>query len=194
MHMVYWKFRIKAQKFTILTIICLLFMNLSIVLHSKLFTPQSVAQFGSIKVGEPLPSFIGVSQSGIEVGPTYPKGGKFYIHVVDEQLPACCLDLECGKQAETVVNRGGHLIGGSDGKYAKIFSVKMVKDLTLTTRVLHSIKPFAEKLGWKIQVHWWRLETSLVVVADGEGRIIRIYKNAGIKHVPHIVRDLDVRE
>ncbi|MFN3421644.1 MAG: hypothetical protein ACK40X_07975 [Armatimonadota bacterium] len=56
---------------------------------------------------------------------------------------------------------------------------------------MHAIKPFAGKLGWRIQTHWWRLETSLVIVADSEGRIVRIYKNAGIKDVPRIVRDLN---
>jgi len=171
-----------------LAIICFLILSL-FVLHLKTYKPQNVAQFGLIKVGRSLPSFIGVSQSGREIGPTCPKGGKFYVHVVDKQLPTSCLDLECGKQAEIVVNKGGHLIGGSDFKYAKLFGVKVVKNNSILNRVLHNVKPFAEKLGWKIQIHWWRLETSLVIIADSKGRIVRIYKNAGIKDVPRIVKD-----
>lgn len=87
------------------------------------------------------------------------------------------------------MNKGGHLIGGSDFKYAKLFGVKVVKNNSILNRVLHNVKPFAEKLGWKIQIHWWRLETSLVIIADSKGRIVRIYKNAGIKDVPRIVKD-----
>jgi hypothetical protein len=190
MHMVFWRLKTKSKNVIILIIICFLILPM-FVLNLKTYKPQSVVQFGSIKVGRSLPSFIGVSPSGREIGSTCPKGGKFYVHVVDEQLPTFCLDLECGKQAEIVVNKGGHLIGGSDFKYAKLFGIKVMKNNSILNRVLHNIKPFVEKLGWKLQTHWWRFETSLIVVADSEGRIILIYKNAGIKDVPRIIRDLN---
>lgn len=190
MRMAFWRLRTKAQDVIIWTIIFVSLAILLFVSYLKASKPQSVTEFGSMKVGGFLPSFVGVSESGKKIGSTYPKGGKFYIHVVDEQLPTSCLDLECGEQSRIVVNKGGHLIGGSDFKYAKIFGIKIVKNSTLINRILYHLKPFAEKFGWKIQVFWWRPETSLVVVADGKGRIIHIYKNGGIKDVPRIVRNL----
>ena len=188
MLMVYLKLRIKTQNISVLmiTFFCLFLF----FLYFKLPTYRSITQFGSIRVGGLLPSFVGISQSGKEIGLALPKGGKFYIYVIDEQLPPTCLDLECGKQAEIVLNKGGHIIGGSDPKYAKIFNVKLIKNLSLNNKISYYIKPFIEKLGWEIQVNWWKLETSLIVVINNKGKILRIYKNAKLKDIPLIMRDI----
>jgi len=192
MRMVYWRLKIKLHNIIILVIIYFLILSM-FVLNLKIYKPQNVAQFGLIKVGQSVPSFIGVSQSGREIKPSFPKGGKFYVYIVDEQLPPSCLDLECGKNAEIVIYKGGHLIGGSDPKYAKLFNIRMVKNNSILNKILHKInKSFLEKFGRKIQVNWYKLETSLVVVTDSNGHIILIYKNAGIKDIPHIMRDLNL--
>lgn len=185
---------VARQTAVVLMCICVFSGVLFFTAWLKTSEPKSVERFGSVKVGGYLPSFIGVSQSGRKIGPIYPVGGKFYIHVVDARLPATCLDLECGRQARVVVDKRGHLIGGSDFKYGEIFGIKTVKTSSLIRRVLYHVRPFAERLGLKIQVHFWRLETSLVIVANHKGQVIRIYKNAGIKDVPRIVSNLEDSE
>lgn len=190
MLMEYW--RSKTKIVIILVIVCIFAGIFFSALYLKVSNFQSVKQFGLIKVGNPLPSFIGISQSGREVGPTCPKGGKFYIHVIDEQLPPLCLDLECGEQAKIVTNKGGHLIGGSDPKYAKILGVRTVKIPTLIKKVKKAIYYFEEKLGWKIPIYWRRFETSLVVIIDDKGYIMHIYKNARIQDIPRIMKDLNL--
>jgi len=169
--------------------------TLSLIMWWRMPKPGEVEQFGPIKVGGRLPGFSGVSQSGIMVGPTRPRSGRFYVHVIDEQLPPACLDLECGEQARAITRRGGHLIGGSDYKGAKGFGVKVIKTSSLTRRVLYHVPPLVDRLiGRRIRRDFWTFETSLVVVVNCEGRIVRIYKNAGIKDVPRLVSNLEDSE
>jgi hypothetical protein len=85
--------------------------------------------------------------------------------VADDKLPPTCLDEQCGNEVRPVVAKGGHVIGGSDGKYAKALGVKLL-----------STRP-------------WRLEPSLVVVTDAGGRVTAIWKGAGREHVGWITRE-----
>jgi hypothetical protein len=113
--------------------------------------------------------------------------------VVNDQLPPICQDLECGSQATAVIDRGGHLIGGCDRKYAMGFGVK-TKIPSSADRALRRARPIAERLGLKIRSNSYRFDTSLLVVVNREGHIVRIYKNAGIKDVPSIVGSLEDSE
>ncbi len=121
-------------------------------------------EFRSLKIGEPVPSFTGTSRTGKEIRPDFP-AGKFFIHFIDDQMGLPCLDLECGKEAEAVVKKGGHLHGGGDGKLAKLFGVKLV-----------SSSP-------------WKFDTSLMVVTDEKGQILAIYENAGLKDMDEILKE-----
>jgi len=83
--------------------------------------------------------------------------------VINDKLPPTCLDEECGDEARPLIAKGGHMIGGSDGKYAKALGVQLV-----------STSP-------------WRLAPSLVVVTDAGGRVTAIWKGAGPEHVGTIM-------
>ncbi|MEM1673220.1 MAG: hypothetical protein QXT86_14315 [Archaeoglobaceae archaeon] len=191
MLMEYWK--LKTKIVIILVIVYIFVVIFFSTLYLKVSNFQSITQFGLIKVGDPLPSFIGISQSGKRVGPTFLKDGKFYVYVIDEQLPPCCLDLECGEQAKIVINKGGHLIGISDFKYANILGVRLVRTPTLIRKVVKkAIHYFEEKLRWQIPIYRRRFETSLIIITDDKGYIMYIYKNAKIRDIPHIMKDLNL--
>ncbi len=119
----------------------------------------------SLKIGEPVPGFTRTSRTGKEIRPDFP-AGKFFIHFIDDQVGLPCLDLECGKEAESVVEKEGHLHAAGDGKLAKLFGVKLV-----------SSSP-------------WKFDTSLMVVTDRKGQIIAIYENAGLKDIDKILKEL----
>lgn len=118
---------------------------------------------GKLKIGTQLPDFIGFTTSDIEVGPTTPSG-RFYVHFLSKDSPLSCIDLECGDIASLVTDRGGHLIGTCDLKGGKIFGVEPVHD------------------GKN-----WVLSDSLMVVADQNGVIQGIYKNAKLSHLKEIL-------
>ncbi len=124
-------------------------------------------EFRSLKIGEPVPGFTGTSRTGKEIRANFP-AGKFFIHFIDDQMGLPCLDLECGKEAESVIKKGGHLHGAGDGKLAKLFGVKLV-----------SSSP-------------WKFDTSLMVVTDEKGRITAIYENAGLKDIHGILKELEL--
>ena len=121
---------------------------------------------GPLSIGSELPSFSGVSGKAIEIGRTTPRG-KFFVHFINDALPPTCLDEECGVVGKRIAARGGHLIGGADGKLAAQFGVKVV-----------SAKP-------------WKFDRSLVVIASGSGRIIGIFDKATMGDIEAIVDKYD---
>jgi len=128
---------------------------------------HSVQAYNALKIGENLPSFRGISDTGKEIGPTTPEGA-FFIHFINDELPATCLDEECGQEAQKIVSQGGHLLGGSDGKYAHAFGIEVL-----------STSP-------------WKLTVSLMVVADHEGIILAIYPQASLSMIEHVLIDLQL--
>jgi hypothetical protein len=160
--------------------VCGLIGALTLIAWGRTPKPESVEQFGTFKVGSRVRS---------------PSSYKFYVCVIDEQLPPLCEGLVCGRQARAVTGRGGHLGGGSDYKWVKEHGIKIVKTSSLTRRVLYHVPPLVDRLiGRRIRRDFWTFETSLVVVVNCEGRIVRIYKNAGIKDVPRLVSNLEDSE
>lgn len=146
----------KIRSSKILILITLFFPNLVIA------QSVSVQALGPLSVGGELPSFSGMSEKGIELSPTNPKG-KFFVYFINETLPPICLDDECGAVGKRIATQGGHLIGGSDGKMAFTFGVKLV-----------SSKP-------------WRFNRSLLVIASARGRILGIYEKATMEEIETIV-------
>lgn len=123
---------------------------------------QSVDSLGNLTVGQPLPGYSGVSKSGQSVGPNIPSG-QFFIHYAAHDYPdPLCLDAECGPIGENVQALGGHLIAGSDGKFADAgFGV---------------MPPPGEPLEWRV-----------AVVSDGDGKILAIYDDVAIADLPAMV-------
>lgn len=123
----------------------------------------TVRSFGPLRMGDTLPSFTGVSDKGIAIGPTTPRG-HFYVHVVNDALPPSCLDQECGPEGAIIVAQGGHLMGGSDGKLAKAFGVNLV-----------SGNPY-------------RFDTSLIIVTDDRARVVAIHPGLRLADAPEAAR------
>lgn len=185
------------QRFAFLLVVGTLIGMAFLAIWLRVSKFEPVNQFNALKVGGHIPHFSGISMTGMDLGTGRPPG-KFHIYVIDERLPPLCLDLECGEQAEAVINRGGHLIGGSDFKFAKLFGVKVIKTRSLMRQLMYhlpsNVERLARNLGLKVRRDFWSLETSLIVVADCDRRIIGIFKNAGIKDVPHILRHFEDTE
>ncbi|MES0491494.1 MAG: hypothetical protein ABUK01_15980 [Leptospirales bacterium] len=127
---------------------------------------KSVSKLGPLKLGSPAPQFAGITFSGYEVGPTTPPG-KFYVYIIDEDLPLIALNGEVG-DVDYVIDRGGVVIAGSDGKFAKVFGVK-----------LSSSSPY-------------RLSNSLIIIANAHGEIVGIYKNARLKDLKIIILEMGI--
>lgn len=143
-------------------VICVFLIKGNMVYSEEL---QSIQAFGKTKVGDVVPSFSGVSETGKKVSSTTPEG-KFFMYFINDQLPPICLDEECGKEATHIVMKEGHFIGGGDGKYAKIFDVQLI-----------STTP-------------WKFNASLMIVANCKREILAIYKNAHLTHIEKIIIDL----
>ncbi len=124
--------------------------------------PVSVEASGSLRVGALMPTFSGVSEKGIEIGPALPQG-KFLVHFISDTLPSTCVDDECGPVGMRIAERGGHLIGGCDNKIAKLFGVKLV-----------SGRP-------------WRFDRSLAVIVSDKGQIRGIFENVKIEDIDSLV-------
>lgn len=115
--------------------------------------PGRATAFGPLHVGGPLPSYAGSCYATDRpIGPTTPPGGSFYVHVIDDRLPATCLDEACGPRTKRVIDLGGHVIGASDGKLAKAFGVEART----------------------------RPERRIIVASDSNGRITSILVDRGI--------------
>ena len=124
---------------------------------------QRVRSFGPLEVGAPVPGFGGVSMSGTHISPTSP-AGKFFLFVIDDDLPPTCLDGECGASGRLVARKGGHMIGGSDGKLAQAFGVVPIT-------VNSTFRPIK----------------SVVVVGDSAGKITAIYRGASVDDAKRVM-------
>ncbi|MBM7555606.1 hypothetical protein [Halanaerobacter jeridensis] len=132
-----------------------------------------VNKFKKVAVGDKLPGFgIGLKEGGTISSRNYP--GNFIIifnsDQVKEKLEAVTLvDEEHGKLAQPVLDRGGHLISNCDFKLAEGgFGIE-----TINTN-----KGF-------------RLKDSLIVIADSESRITKLYKNVKLEDLKEIINNID---
>lgn len=128
-------------------------------------------EFESITIGDTVESFMGYSINKKEVRHNYPKGN-FYIHFVNDTLPAIALNEEFGNISTVVTSRGGVLIGGSDGKYAASFGLR-----------------YKFKKQWNGNYKYYLAE-SLAVCTDQDAKIIAIYKNVKKSDLEFIVNDI----
>ncbi|MBN1114860.1 MAG: hypothetical protein JXA66_05930, partial [Oligoflexia bacterium] len=86
---------------------------------------KSHYKFRKIQVGETFPGFSGsaVNEKGEEIHISHiTPGGKFFIHYIPDLASISgrfdCIDLGCGAEIKTVVEKGGHFLGTADGKFA----------------------------------------------------------------------------
>jgi hypothetical protein len=121
---------------------------------------------GKVKTGQLLPSYTGVSISGKPMGPK-PANGRFLIHLLHPQLPATCVDDECGEMGFLVRNQGGQMYGASDRKLANAaFNI---------LPPANSAKP--DRYG-------------VLIVSDPQGKVISIYNYADRDSVRIVLSEL----
>lgn len=151
-------------KIVFLISICFFYIN-GCGLNTSKHKLERIKEFGPLKVGDKIPGFNGLSKKGIDFTPASPHG-KFHVFFINSKLEPSLLNKEFGPKSQIVINKGGHLKGGSDGKLAKLFGVRLI-----------STSP-------------WEFDTSLIVVADAETKIIAIYKNASLNYLNNILKEL----
>jgi hypothetical protein len=84
---------------------------------------NEITTLGKLTVGKTLPSYVGGSNSGKGMG-IRPSMGNYLVHVLHPQLPAACVDEECGTFAREAKKMGIQIFGGSDLKLAdQIFGI-----------------------------------------------------------------------
>lgn len=124
---------------------------------------SKVDEYGPVKTGDSVPLFAGITKNGYQVGPGIPKG-KFHVYIINQDLPALALDQEIDN-IEFILEKGGHVIGGCDGKFAKMFGVHVLSGP-----------------GYK-------LSESLIIISNQNGKITAIYKNAKTTDLKSILKD-----
>jgi hypothetical protein len=97
-------------------------------------------------------------------------GRRFLIHVLHHDLPATCVDDECGPVGALVRQRGGQLYGASDLKLADRFGILPPGD---PTRGTEQYRPY-----------------SVLVVSDPQGKITGIYDRATLATVERFLAQL----
>ena len=116
---------------------------------------QKVNSLGKISVGQLLPSYGGGSPSGRAMG-RVPSKGKFLIHLLHPELPAACVDEECGEIGSLVQRYGGQLYGASDLKLAD-----SVFDILPPPNSSKNINDYG-----------------VLIVSDSGGKVLAIYNHA----------------
>ena len=118
----------------------------------------------TLTVGDKIPPYAAITYSKIDFEEDIPKG-KFYFYLVSSTISkyGACLDLECGPEVQTIRELGGRFQGIRGPKHAElVFGVKLVKDSP-------------------------NFEYSLLVIANENGTIIKMFKNVTIEDIPTVL-------
>jgi hypothetical protein len=125
---------------------------------------RRVERFRKLKVGSRVPQFAAVvAHSDVILGANRPPA-RFFVHVVSDRLPLTAYDTDFGAVGTSVMQLGGHMIGGSDSKVAGAFGIKIKK-----------LKP-------------WTLDASIAVIGDRDGIIRAIFVNVRPENLETVVR------
>lgn len=120
---------------------------------------NKVVKFGPLKLGEQAPCKPGDSTS-------YPfrriPQSKFYIYVVEKDLPTMCVFEECGPHGEIVECLGGWLSGDDQAEEAVSFGLD--EDMVRQGKA------------------------SIIVVANQDSKIVGIYPNHTMQNLPEILK------
>lgn len=152
-----------------------------------------VNTFGLVKVGGFIPSFAGV---GIQTGKgTMRPAGKFFVFFINEKAdPDYDLldDERYGKVTDIITKKGGHFSATADGKVAKAFGINPIlpRDRSVLALAKDVIEKRLNMRPIKDSYNEWALDASLIIVTDGKGKILALYKNAGTRDIEKVVRDL----
>jgi hypothetical protein len=152
----------RAMRLLPLFTVCLFSLAFSMTAHASI--PETskviqVASFNKLKVGDSI--------DGRHWGA--PKHlAKNYFYLLRSDLPAHCLNLQCGRFARKIMMRNGFLAGGADQDLAKEVGL----DFT-STEVNHV--------------------ESLLIVTDASGKVTHLYENIVPGSLDEILEQVSAR-
>jgi hypothetical protein len=86
---------------------------------------------GRIKLGDSIDSLPAISHEKRQAH--FGKHTHFSFYIFTHELPQKCMNLQCGRFASKVLSRGGVLLGGAAGEYAKDLGVDSANSFLLVT-------------------------------------------------------------
>lgn len=148
--------------------VVLLLAWLIFVFHHQL---QPINDFRGIKIGDHCPGFFWIEDDLKEKNISKP--AKFILIFISDKVDPDADGLDNEKYFTKIVkiikNKGGHLWCSGDGKVARIYGVNFV-----------------------CGVKEWKLDSSLIVVTDGAGGILDLYKNAKLEDIKRVADNLNL--
>ena len=131
--------------------------------------PRECSSHGSLRVGELIPGLDGVTDTG-ERFHTRDPWTNLTIYAVSATYPP--LRVDTGKAVPSIRAQklGARLVRSGDGKAARQFGMKVVHG-----------EPF-------------RYDTAMVVICDTNGRILRIWKSAGVDDLDELLHQIEVQQ
>ncbi|WP_299405173.1 hypothetical protein [Acaryochloris sp. IP29b_bin.148] len=133
-------------------------------------TFESVATLGKLSVGKPLPAYSGRSESGQKTG-NKPSDRNYLIHLFHPDLPAICVNEECGAFGPLANIKGADFYGGSDLKFAD-------QTFGLFPTGGQAFQQSSQPNG-------------VLIISDQDATIRAIYQNVGLSDVETILQDSD---
>ena len=166
--------RIQKSKKECYLLFFLMFLILFVGCSKKEFKSEriEVNKFKKVTVGKKLPGFA----SGFKGGSINSRNhsGNFIIIFINDQVKekfgaVSVVDEGHGKFAQPVLDKGGHLLSDCDLKLAKIgFGI----EIDNTNKGV-------------------RLKDSLIIIADSNSRITKLYKNVKLGDLKEIINNID---
>jgi hypothetical protein len=130
---------------------------------------HKVKDFRGVKIENHCPGFFWIE--GDLKKKNISKPAAFFLMFISDKVPPEADGLDdikhLGKTTKTIINKGGHLWSSGDGKVAGVYGINLVRG-----------------------IKEWKLDASLIVVTDGKGKILALYKNAEIGDIDKVIREL----
>lgn len=158
---------------------------------------QKVEVFKDIKIGQKCPGFFWIEDDLQSMRRQKP--AKFFLIFISEEIitDPDSWELDDKKHyshiTEEITKKGGHFWPNKDGKVAMVFGIDYIQYGIKypTVRIRNRIERFLYENGLiKERSSIWGLEESIIVVTDGHGKIMAIYKNAMLKDIKRVLADL----
>ena len=157
--------------FIITIIVVLLISFLLLAIWLIFIFPHQLLQvdsFRGIKVGDACPGFFWIKDALKEKHIAEP--ANFFLIFINDKITSEIDELgnkQCfGKITANIAAKGGHFWCSGDGKVAKEFGINIVR------------------------AKEWKLDGSLIIITDNQGKILALYQNAKITDLANILNKL----
>lgn len=156
---------------------------------------QQIDEFKGIKIGDNCPAFSCIKDD-LKKTNTFKPVSFFIIFINDKLNPdADGLDDKkyYGETTNIIVEKGGHFWTSGDGKFARKVGIEHI--LSRSRSIATLVRDVIEDILWdkdliKNKSNRWELEESLIIVTNGKGEILALYKNAKLGDIKKIVEAL----